>query len=323
MTGSIRVAIVGCGYASRQNVEAIALAGGGSIAAVVDKDTTRAGELARLTGAPARCLESVLHDASIDAVCICTPPETHASIAIAALRAGKGVVVEKPVARTNRELDSIQDAAAASTAPVVAMLQHRGRLPDAVLRAAWSSDAVATLEVVRPRALQHYASEPWRLDPGASGGGHVAHLGVHFLDLACQLLGTPARVAGLTSCRDVSGIETRAALGVQFVDGGLMTVLASAHPGRHSERLHVIDADHELIVDDRGTEYRVDGVAQRWDAPSTAHLRAAVYTELWAAVRREAPPDRYAIARARGVTAILEDVRKIAAEEPVLCASVS
>jgi UDP-N-acetyl-2-amino-2-deoxyglucuronate dehydrogenase len=112
--------------------------------------------------------------------------------------------------------------------------------------APWTADAIATIEIVRPRPRGHYLSEPWRLDPDASGGGHVAHLAVHHLDLACQLLGVPARVAGLTDRRDVSGIETRAALGVHFVGGALLSVLTSAHPGRRSERLHVVDGDRDI-----------------------------------------------------------------------------
>jgi predicted dehydrogenase len=313
----VRIAIVGCGRAARQHVEAIALAGTGSVVAVVDEQASRADGLARLIGATARSLEHVLEDACIDVTAVCTPPDTHASIAVAALQAGKGVLVEKPVVRTSQELDAILAASETSTAPVVAMLQHRGRLPAAALTSPWTTDASAVIEVVRPRARDHYLAAPWRHNPDVSGGGHVAHLAVHHLDLACQLLGMPTKVIGLTDCRDFCGIETRAAFAAQFVSGALMTVLASAHPGRRCERLHVVDGQRELLIVDAGTEYRADGTVEHWQPVPTAQLRAYVYAELLAAVRGEAAPDRYAVQRARGVTALLEEIRRLAAtQEP-------
>lgn len=314
----MRVAIVGCGRAARQHVEALADCGIGRVVAVVDEDGDRASELARLTGAVARSLDAVLEDAHIDAISVCTPPDTHVSIAVGALHAGKGVLVEKPVTRTSNELDAILAAGGGSAAPAVAMLQHRGRLPAVALRDPWTGDAVAQIEVVRPRPRDHYLSDPWRHDPDRSGGGHVAHLAVHHLDMACQLLGMPAEVAGLTDCRDVRSIETRAALGVRFDSGGLLSVLASAHPGRRSDRLHVVDGDRELLLTHTGVEYRADGAVEHRPAVPTAQLRTSVYREMRAALRCEAAPDRYALWRTRGVTAVMEEVRRLTdTEEPV------
>lgn len=319
-TGTVRVAVIGCGKAGQQHVEAIALAGDGSasagrVVAVVDEDAARAGELARRTGAAVRTFAEVLDDPHVDTVSICTPPGTHADMAVAALGAGKGVLIEKPVTRTTEELDAILAAAAAAGAPAVAMLQHRGRLPATALATAWTADASAAIEVIRPRESGHYLSEAWRQDPDRSGGGHVAHLAVHHVDMACQLLGTPAGVVGLVDCRDAAGIDTRAALGVRFAGGALMTVLANAHPAPRSDRLHLVDGKRELIITDAGTEYRDGATVEQLRPVPTPQLRARVYQELWAAVRGEAAPARYTIGRARGVTAVLEAVRRLAATE--------
>jgi UDP-N-acetyl-2-amino-2-deoxyglucuronate dehydrogenase len=315
----VGIALVGCGRAAQQHVEAVALAGSGRIVAVVDADAGRAGEFARQTGAAVRSLEDVLGDARVHAVSVCTPPNTHAGVAAAALHAGKAVIVEKPVTRTGDELDAILAAADAGGVPALAMLQHRGRLPAAALTTPWTGDASAVIEVFRPRPRGHYFADPWRHDPDRSGGGHVAHLAVHLLDVSCQLLGMPVRVAGLTDCRDISGIDTRAALAVQFAGGALMSVLASAHPAPRGERLHVVDGERELLIADAGAEYRANGAVEQLQPVPTPQLRALVYQELYAAVRGEAAPDRYALRRARGVTAVLEEVRRLAAavEEPV------
>jgi len=121
-------------------------------------------------------------------------------------------------------------------------------------------------------------------------------------------------VVGLADCRDAAHIDTRAALAARFSTGALMTVLARAHPAKQSERLYLADGTRSLLVSDTGTEYR-NGVVQHIQPVPTPSLRALVYRELWAAVRGEAVPDRYSIARARGVTAVLEHVRRLAAME--------
>jgi predicted dehydrogenase len=315
---AVGIAVVGCGRAARQHVEAVRLAGAGRIVAVVGGDQGRADDLARVAEASARSLDDVLADTRIDAVAVCTPPDSHVSIATAALRAGKGVIVEKPVARTGDELDAMLAAAEASGAPALAMLQHRGSLPDDALTGPWTAQATATVEVLQPRPRAHYLSNGWRHDPDRSTGGHTAHLAVHYLDLACQLLGAPTRVTGLTDCRDVAGIETRAALAVRFAGGSLMSVLTSAHPAPTSERLHVVDGDRELLVTGEGTEYRVADRAESLPPVPAPELRAAVYQELRAALRGEAAPDRYALRRARGVTALLAEVRRLTLlKEPV------
>jgi hypothetical protein len=94
-----------------------------------------------------------------------------------------------------------------------------------------------------------------------------------------------------------------------------MSVLASAEPAPRSERLHVVDGDRELLVTDTGSVYRADGGTEHGQPVPTPRLRADVYRELWAAVRGESAPDRYAVRRARGVTAVLETVRQLAATE--------
>ncbi len=312
---TIGVAIVGCGRAALQHVEAIALSRqqgepAGRLVAAVDPDPARAVDLAGRTGAETRTLAEVLADPRVDAISICTPPGTHLDIAVAAARAGKAILIEKPVAGTVAELDAILAAARAGKVHALAMLQHRGRLPAEALVPGWSSEASAAIEVLRPRSREHYLSDAWRCDPHRSAGGHAAHLGVHFMDLACQLLGEPASVEGTVDCRDVAGIDTRAALAVRFAGGAAMTVLTSAHPGARRERLVVVDRDRELTIDDAESRYR-DGALHVLEAPRTASLRADVYRELWRAVAGRQPA-RYGAERARGVTILLEAVAGLA-----------
>ena len=90
------MAVVGCGRWGRHLVRNFA--GLEALAAVVDTDPATAAELAELHGVPALELDVVLKDPGIDAVVVATPAPTHAGIAGRALRAGKDVLVEKPLA---------------------------------------------------------------------------------------------------------------------------------------------------------------------------------------------------------------------------------
>ncbi len=84
----------------------------GALAAVVDTDTARAEELATPFGSDVATLSDVLGDASIEALAVVTPSDTHHRIGRAALIAGKHVFIEKPLARTAFEAASLVETAA-------------------------------------------------------------------------------------------------------------------------------------------------------------------------------------------------------------------
>ncbi|WP_062012279.1 Gfo/Idh/MocA family protein [Aureimonas sp. AU4] len=93
---SIRIAVVGCGQWGRNHVRTLAEIG--TLAAVSDADAERAAEFAARFGVPARTLDELLADPSIDGLVLAMPPRLHGETARRALRAGKHVLVEKPIA---------------------------------------------------------------------------------------------------------------------------------------------------------------------------------------------------------------------------------
>lgn len=96
---SLRIAVIGAGYWGPNLARNFALSSDWELAAVCDLDLGRAKSVADRVGAPATSsLSEVLDDPSIHAVAIATPAQTHGQIATAALRKGKHVVVEKPLA---------------------------------------------------------------------------------------------------------------------------------------------------------------------------------------------------------------------------------
>lgn len=108
----LRVAIVGAGLMGRWHADSAARAGG-VVSAIVDADPTRARALAARHGAAVLDLDALLGPPRADVVHVCTPLNTHAAIAGAAIRAGLAVLVEKPLARDPAETDALLREAAA------------------------------------------------------------------------------------------------------------------------------------------------------------------------------------------------------------------
>jgi predicted dehydrogenase len=133
----------------------------------------------------------------IDLIDICTPGDSHAEIAIAALQAGKHVLCEKPLANTVQEAE--QMAAAASAAAehgVSAMCGFTYRRTPALALAHRLLEAgrIGTVRQVRAQYLQDWLADPdapmtWRLDKSKSGSGALGDLGAHLVDTAQWLIG--------------------------------------------------------------------------------------------------------------------------------------
>jgi predicted dehydrogenase len=121
-TGSARVAVVGCGYWGSKHVRVLHATEGVDHVALVDACEPRLKSLAR--NFPAASAYSTLDEAlpHIDAVVIATPPTTHVPLALAAMRAGKHVLVEKPLATNSAGARRLIEAAA--QAGVTLMVGH-------------------------------------------------------------------------------------------------------------------------------------------------------------------------------------------------------
>ncbi|WP_330286646.1 Gfo/Idh/MocA family protein [Streptomyces sp. NBC_00576] len=143
----------------------------------------------------------------VDLVDICTPGDSHAEIALAALAAGKHVLCEKPLANTVEE--AVAMTAAAEEAEQRGQLAMVGfnyrRLPaTALARSMVAEGRLGSLRHVRVTYLQDWLVDPefpltWRLRKETAGSGALGDLGAHIVDLAQYLVGEPlAGVSALT-----------------------------------------------------------------------------------------------------------------------------
>jgi predicted dehydrogenase len=133
----------------------------------------------------------------IDLIDICTPGDSHAEIAIAALQSGKHVLCEKPLANTVEEAEQMAAAAkSAAERGVWAMcgFTYRRTPALALARRLVEAGRIGTVRQVRAQYLQDWLHDPdapmtWRLDKSKSGSGALGDLGAHLVDTAQWLTG--------------------------------------------------------------------------------------------------------------------------------------
>jgi predicted dehydrogenase len=143
----------------------------------------------------------VVRRKDIDLVDVSTPGDSHAEISIAAARAGKAVLCEKPLANTVAEAERM--LAAVEKARVVHMICHNYRRAPAVMLAKQliEDGQLGEIRHYRGTYLQDWPADPnfplvWRLDKTKAGSGALGDLAAHSIDLARFLVGEIAEVAG-------------------------------------------------------------------------------------------------------------------------------
>jgi predicted dehydrogenase len=203
----IHVAIVGTGNIARQHIEGfLAFPGRCKIIRMIDtiegKAAKKAGEF-KLDTAASVSFEDAVNDPSVDLVDICTPPFEHARIAIAALNAGKHVIVEKPMAASLEECDAILAAAQKSGKIFSPIAQNRFRNPIANLKKMLDTGRAG--KVVHAQIDSHwwrghsYYDLWWRGTWQKEGGGCTLNHAVHHIDMLAWMLGLPEKVTAVLS----------------------------------------------------------------------------------------------------------------------------
>jgi predicted dehydrogenase len=148
----------------------------------------------------------VIERDDVDLVDICTPGDTHAEMAIAALEAGKHVLCEKPLANTVAEAEAMAAAAErAAASGVLAMVGFTYRRVPAVslARKLVADGRLGTIRHVRAQYLQDWIADPaapmsWRLQKDKAGSGALGDIGAHIVDLTQFITGqTLTGVSGL------------------------------------------------------------------------------------------------------------------------------
>jgi predicted dehydrogenase len=192
------VGIIGCGLIGQKR--AAALGAGGHLVACADVDFFRSEQLAHRFGAQALSnWQELLAIPQIDLVIISTLHDSLAEITLAAIVAGKHVLVEKPAARSVEEIVPVITAAKNQNIKVHVGFNHRYHRSLQKAKKIVDSGVLGELMFVRARyghgARLGYDKE-WRSDPKLSGGGELIDQGPHLIDLSRWFLGDFSEVQG-------------------------------------------------------------------------------------------------------------------------------
>ena len=192
-------AIIGCGLIGKKRVSG--MPAGLQLVVACDTNLPRAEELVKLAKSGRACADfnDAVSDPKVEVVFIATLNSMLAPIALAAVKQGKHVLVEKPAAIHTQELDEIE--AAARKAGALVRVGYNHRYHPAALKAVelFQSGVLGPMMFVRGRyghgGRIGYDKE-WRADPKISGGGELIDQGVHLIDLAGIFLGEFTKVEG-------------------------------------------------------------------------------------------------------------------------------
>ena len=254
-------AIVGCGLIGRKRAVALAKVPGVRLRFACDLDPARAAAVSGLAAAcePAADFETVVAHAEVDAVIVATLNASLAPIALAAIRAGKHVLIEKPGALGPGELRSLEGPAAAHGVRVRIGYNHRYHPGLAKAREIVDSGVLGPLMFLRGRyghgGRKGYDRE-WRADPKLSGGGELIDQGVHLIDLASWFLGDFPTVEGhaATFFWDMK-VDDNAFLCLRTAGGQTAWLQVSCTEWKNLFSLEIYGRDGKLAVDGLGGSY--------------------------------------------------------------------
>ncbi|MGH3384512.1 MAG: Gfo/Idh/MocA family protein [Nocardioidaceae bacterium] len=200
MTGNspLGIGIVGAGFVAESHAAAIATDPRLRLSAVFDLDTAAAAAMAaRFGAARATDLTELLGRADVEAVIVCTPNDTHVTLAEQVAEAGRHLLMEKPLALSSSEARRLTKVYADRDLTLLVGHTHRHSAYAIAVKEAIESGRIGTVRSMRLAITGGWiwgGWGAWVLDPARSGG-HAFHNGVHLYDLARWWLDSPVQSA--------------------------------------------------------------------------------------------------------------------------------
>ena len=240
MTEPLRFGLVGCGVIGPVHAEALASLPDARLVAVADIDMERAQKLTtQYGGTPYPDLQSMLRREPLDVVIVCTPSGLHGEHACQIMRAGRHVIVEKPMEIRREALDEMQRVQRETGMKLAVISQHRFDPASQQVRQLMDGNAFGKLVMGNAlipwwRSQAYYDSGAWRGTWKMDGGGVLMNQSIHSIDLLQWLMGPVKSVMAYTDTL-VHHMETEdvAVAALRFASGALGVIAATtgAYPG--------------------------------------------------------------------------------------------
>src|SRR5438067_1021222 len=258
-------AIVGCGMIERFHARALAEVPGTRVVALVSRQRANAEKLAEALGLHCDLytdLDPVLARKDVDVVVVTTPSGAHLEPAVAAAKAGKHVVVEKPLEITPARCDAIIDACDRQGVKLCTIFPSRFGDANQALKKAVDAGRFGRLTLGETtckwwRPQSYYDEGGWKGTKTLDGGGALMNQAIHNVDLLTWMMGPVTHISGFTStlAHERIEVEDTAVACLRFANGALGVIQAatSVHPGLpktiavHGDRGSVVIEQDDML----------------------------------------------------------------------------
>src|SRR5437764_1207965 len=237
------VAIVGCGMIARFHAKALQEVSGAKLVALVSRNRANADNLMKTVGVAADVhtdLAPVLDRKDVDIIIISTPSGVHLEPAVAAARAGKHVVVEKPLEITTERCDAIIRACDDNGVQLCTIFPSRFGDANQALKSAVDAGRFGRLTLGETtckwwRPQSYYDEGGWKGTQALDGGGALMNQAIHNVDLLQWMMGRVTHISGFTAmlAHERIEVEDTAVACLRFANGALGVIQAatSVYPG--------------------------------------------------------------------------------------------
>lgn len=206
--GTVNWGIIGCGDVTEvKSGPPLYKVANSRLVAVMRRDAVKAEDYARRHGVGKwySDADQLLKDPEINAVYVATPPSSHMEYALAAIKRGLNVYIDKPVTLNAQQARQIAEALKQSKSKV-AVAHYRRALPSYLyVKDLLDSGAIGEVRSVQIRTWKNAkpveaekSSDNWRVNPHFSGGGYFHDLSPHQIDLMLYYFGVPAKFNGFS-----------------------------------------------------------------------------------------------------------------------------
>lgn len=255
--------IVGCGMIAEFHTRAINDLTNGRVVAAFSRNAQNGQKIRDLAEGGCEIYDDYdkfLAHPGLDVVCVCTPSGAHLDPSVAAARAGKHVVVEKPLEINLQRCDAIIEACEKAGVRLCAIFPSRFSPANIQLKEAIDSGRFGKLTLGDTyvkwwRTQEYYDSGGWRGTWDLDGGGALMNQAIHNVDLITWLMGDVAEITALTAtlAHDRIEVEDTAVAALKFKNGalGVIEATTSAYPGllKRTE-IHGADGSARVEQDD-------------------------------------------------------------------------
>lgn len=230
----VRIGIVGMGtIAQTIHLPILSKLPEAEIVAACDVDLNKATSVAKKYGIP-RCYDNyedmLQKEDDIVAVDVCAPTNLHRDVAVAVLESKRDVLVEKPLARTQKESLDIVAAARKTHKQVMVGMNSRFRPDSMILKGFIEDKALGDIFYAKAGWFRKLGgTNPWLTKKEQSGGGVVLDLGIVMFDLAFWMMGYPEvkEVNATNYSHQTKGVEDSSIVFMKMKNGATMTIEAS------------------------------------------------------------------------------------------------